>query len=358
MRSAICFVVDPSYFPFAVVQAVQATKFCRADVTIHIFVDGPDADTVGLDAKFSERFGERIIVHRNRLLQFVPDDWPATGVWPRVVFGRIFVHELIIVDRLLYLDVDTIINGPLDPLFELDMKGSPLAAADDVALFDIEGLYDRPFKRSPIFENYFNSGVLLIEVAQWRRRMTADNCRAALAYFGSEIAYPDQDLLNIMCPDRIRLSPRWNCQIFFVECALEPLIEPAIIHMTGFEKPWHEEMHELYPNYARRFRRAAEEAAVDLSSLSEHVITLRMNWRKAIRMKFYRWALSFGIGTGRAHRKLAEVLQRREVLTRWYRTGVENNWFADAPAVQEVELSDFVPCFNGRRYRLSIARHR
>ena len=68
------------------------------------------------------------------------------------------------VSRLLYLDADTIVDGPLDALSQLDMEGHPVAMALDSLV--------RIHKKRLGFSRddyYYNSGVMLFSMEEWRK---------------------------------------------------------------------------------------------------------------------------------------------------------------------------------------------
>lgn len=72
------------------------------------------------------------------------------------------------VDRILYLDSDTLVLGSLGPLEELDMQGNLLAMVMDSLTDKHKALVG--FKR---LDRYFNSGVIYVDVKAWK----SDNCR-------------------------------------------------------------------------------------------------------------------------------------------------------------------------------------
>ncbi len=106
-------------------------------------------------------------------------------------------------------------------------------------------------RRDP--DNYFNSGMMLVDLLAWRREGVAEK---ALEYLQvSEVArYPDQDALNEVLESRWRrLEPEWNFQptaYAAVEKRYAHLAEylpalkvasrhPRIVHFIGAVKPWH-----------------------------------------------------------------------------------------------------------------------
>lgn len=101
-------------------------------------------------------------------------------------------------EKLLYLDTDTVPLGDTGELYDLDLTGYELAAADD--------FLGRWFK----YIGYINSGVLLLNLPLIRQtglfRKTRDGCRERRTWF------PDQDALNKNLTARLSLPERFNSQ--------------------------------------------------------------------------------------------------------------------------------------------------
>jgi lipopolysaccharide biosynthesis glycosyltransferase len=165
---------------------------------------------------------------------------------------RIFLPELLPdVERVLYLDIDTLAIDSLEPLWRTDLTGHLLGAVTNV--FEPEHLWRVPALGLAGPEVYFNSGVLLLNLAEMRR---AGSTQALLDYAreqATELVWPDQDALNVVLgPRRLALHPRWNCmnsvltfpwavEVFGEEAVAEARRHPGIRHFEGPErnKPWH-----------------------------------------------------------------------------------------------------------------------
>lgn len=177
---------------------------------------------------------------------------PEMGRISRVMWYRLFLPELLPdVDRVLYLDCDVLVREPLDDLCAMALDGAPLAAVRNV--FDAShrthasglSLRDPP--------GYFNSGVLLIDLAKWRRDGLSAQILNLVKGRSAALLFPDQDALNLVFDGRwLPLHPRWNCQnsfFYFGDAATvvgrtalsEAVHNPGIIHFEGGElaKPWH-----------------------------------------------------------------------------------------------------------------------
>ena len=81
-----------------------------------------------------------------------------------VNYYRIFLPEILdtSIEKVLYLDVDMIINSDISELYNIDVTRYALAAADE------ENESAVHFLNIPFEYNYFNSGVLLMNLKKFR----------------------------------------------------------------------------------------------------------------------------------------------------------------------------------------------
>lgn len=170
------------------------------------------------------------------------------------------------VQRLLYIDCDTIITDSLLELCSFDLEGKLLGMAMDAygKIFDC-GL-PKP---------YYNAGVLLIDCVKWRKEKWRQKIGDFIKNNNENLAHPDQDVLNIVCADEIATLPiRYNFQIvhreynehlYFKHLApneyytgeeIEQAREnPVIVHQVRFlgTNPWYHDgyIHPDYPLYSK-----------------------------------------------------------------------------------------------------------
>jgi lipopolysaccharide biosynthesis glycosyltransferase len=153
--------------------------------------------------------------------------------------------------RVVYLDVDVLVRADLAPLFDVDMGDDIIAAALDahVARTRVQPRESMNLVMGSVtlrdyFDHvaggadYFNSGVLVVDLDGWRSQKVEQKC---LTYLQETtiVLYSDQDALNSVFRGRFaRLDARWN-YIPFAEGAFNGRDEdgPRIIHFAGF-KPW------------------------------------------------------------------------------------------------------------------------
>ncbi|QYM78067.1 glycosyltransferase family 8 protein [Horticoccus luteus] len=149
------------------------------------------------------------------------------------------------VTRVLYLDCDIVVCRAVEELWAEDLGAHSLAA--------VQKPRAENFARVGLAceEDYFNAGVLLMDLARWRAERTH---LTALAYIQQEegrLEFHDQDALNHAIAGRwTHLDRRWNQQFkFFVHTAgflhmtaadlRRVRTDPFLVHFTTGSKPWH-----------------------------------------------------------------------------------------------------------------------
>lgn len=156
-----------------------------------------------------------------------------------IVYARLFLGELLdpSITRLLYLDSDIFVRGALDPLFGMDMAGHAIAAVlQPDRMLCIAGRDLRTRSAFSMAEPYFNAGVMLIDMDQYRQMDFAGTLRAKLSPEELAMFYYDQDMINFCFSGRIlELDNRWNLQN--PEPAHEAF-DPKIVHYSANPKPW------------------------------------------------------------------------------------------------------------------------
>ena len=128
---------------------------------------------------------------------------------------------------VLWLDVDTIVDGSIDELFEMDMKEYCYGAAIELA------------KSTEIFR-YHNIGVLLINLEKIRELGLDDPMIHILNTH--KLQYPDQDVINLMFQPWIKTIPSmYNSTVFTPWCDIR-----RIIHYAGISKWENFELWKIY----------------------------------------------------------------------------------------------------------------
>ena len=123
----------------------------------------------------------------------------------RFSIARLLPSEI---DKVLYLDVDTLIQDPLGDLFRLDIGDSYAGVVED--MYDYT---DRVSESLKLKGKYFNSGVMLINLRKWRERKIEDLFFENTQKIYDKILFVDQDVINYTLDGNVVYLPlNWNVQ--------------------------------------------------------------------------------------------------------------------------------------------------
>ena len=155
-------------------------------------------------------------------------------------YGRLFSPFLLpdSVKKILYLDVDMICTGDIAELYDINFDGNLWCACPDLGIKqqDLERLsLSNDFK-------YVNSGVLLINAEEIRKKYNQEMIKDLIIENSSLLVYPDQDFLNKVFGDNIkRINVKYNTTP--KDNGFKDLKEkPLIIHFAGKRRPWSDDV--------------------------------------------------------------------------------------------------------------------
>lgn len=165
--------------------------------------------------------------------------------------------------KTIYLDCDIVVESSLIELWQTDISDYAIAGVDELGTHCSD-----VFERLKINSNYgyFNAGVLLINIAYWRKHEITDKCFEYMKEHRIRIIAHDQDILNALLYDKcLHLDCRWNMEEAFYHVNvvdsnkqilnLSTLSNPSIIHYTWKPKPWEPECnHPFKKNYYKYLR--------------------------------------------------------------------------------------------------------
>lgn len=183
---------------------------------------------------------------------------PVMKQYPQEMYYRLLAAWLLPDDlnRMLYLDPDILIINSLCPLWETDLNGRLFAAAAHTGKTELSNNVNR--LRLGTEHEYFNSGVLLMDLDRCRKEIHPEELFSFVQEHSQELILPDQDVLNALYGKRILPldDTIWNYDArnynnyllrSLGEANMKWVMEhTAILHFCGKEKPWN-------PHYRHRF---------------------------------------------------------------------------------------------------------
>ena len=117
---------------------------------------------------------------------------PASKKYPKAMYYRLLAAQFLPekIERVLYLDPDILIINPLRPLWEMDMEGKLFAAAAHTGKTELANHVNRI--RLGVDHDYYNSGVMLIDLARTRKIIQPEGLFAYVETHTKELLLPDR----------------------------------------------------------------------------------------------------------------------------------------------------------------------
>lgn len=198
-------------------------------------------------SRYIERQGSRFIPI------YVEDDVfqdaPVFRYFTKEMYYRLLCSRLLpeTEERVLYLDPDILIRGPIASFYQMDFKGKQIVGVEDYAIKHML------FKQKEVIgfskeDTYINSGVILFNLEKMRQCFSLEDFIGLLVQYKDIISYPDQDLINLYFKDDMTVGERiYNFNTGYgsiggmIAYALgleKESVEPVIVHYMGKSKPW------------------------------------------------------------------------------------------------------------------------
>ncbi|XVU27904.1 glycosyltransferase family 8 protein [Actinoplanes sp. CA-054009] len=179
-------------------------------------------------------------------------DYPASSPGhnriTKATYGRLVFPDIVpaSVDRLLYLDADTLVRHDVSSLYQMDLTGHAIGARHDpvVPTFDHPGGVQawRTLDVSGQTE-YFNSGVMVLDIERWHAEDWGPRVKTYLMDHRDNIMLFDQEGLNAVARGSFaRLDWQWNAIEYRrkgdITTPPDPMLDAYIVHFLGDVKPW------------------------------------------------------------------------------------------------------------------------
>ena len=179
----------------------------------------------------------------NNFPKYIKEDTPNyNNNWSSMSLIRCYVSKILIEDKIIYADVDTIFNDGLRKLWNTPFDDNYVCA---VAEKNNILIVNHSHTDSSYALPYFNSGVLLINLKKIRDEGVDDLLIELLSQ--KKLKYPDQDAFNIICKNKVKyIDGRYNNSKFTVDSEYRSVI----YHATPY-KPWDKNYinHKLWLKY-------------------------------------------------------------------------------------------------------------
>lgn len=110
---------------------------------------------------------------------------------------RLLAPRLDLPSKIIYLDVDTIINNDIGELYNIDISNYEVGVVRDIMLVNFVGFF-----------NYFNAGVMLLNLDKIRQTKSFE--KAIDLCIHKRMLFADQDALNKSIKHRLMIAYKFN----------------------------------------------------------------------------------------------------------------------------------------------------
>ena len=241
----IFFTIDDGYAPYLHVALITLIKNASKDRRYKIIVVYQELNEENRNnlAKLVEDYPnfEMEFKFMKQSLDMITDrieNRLRSDYFTMTIYFRIFIPDMYPeYDKAIYIDSDIIVPGDISELYDTDMHDNLIGVVTDGSVNDVPELQRYMTESLGLkLGDYFNSGMLLMNMKELRNVHLAEHFLYLLNKYHFDCVAPDQDYLNSMCYGKIEyLDSCWDA----MPNRNKPEIEnPKIIHYNLFDKPW------------------------------------------------------------------------------------------------------------------------
>lgn len=258
----ICISASDKYIELGVIMLYSVVYHAKPNTSFSFYIidNGITEQKRGMVRKFFENYDVNIIfINANNIEKDVGMKIDP-GRWTLSTLQRLYISSFLPeeVHRILYLDCDMLVRGPLDELYDIDL-GDECILAGAIDYISEQNKKNIGLSREDI---YVNVGMLVIDVDRWRRYDVGEKCLKFLVDNIEHLQFFDQDIINAVLKDKIKSVPlKYNAYTLLFNyqysevlkyrnieelCAVkeykEAISNPVIVHFTQDTisvRPWY-----------------------------------------------------------------------------------------------------------------------
>ena len=264
----ICFSTDDIYAELCTVAMLSIAIHTREEILLRFYIidNGMLSTTKKRLVESLKQYNVSIIFLSGVNVEKIIGKKINAGKGPIDVVKRLFICNLIpqFVDKILYLDCDILVRHSIESLYEINLEDFYAAAVKDC-------ISDEVKMKIGLSKNaeYFNSGVILINLAKWREKNIEEQFLLFLKQHLDKLQYIDQDIFNGVLSDKVKVvHPKYNAMtamfnynredlMFYHNCSdyhtneefNEAYNDPTIVHFSSdllSIRPWYKNGNHIY----------------------------------------------------------------------------------------------------------------
>lgn len=252
-RISLVFASDNNYAQHVAVACASVLKNTKHPEQVHFYILNDD-----ISSENCSRIEKTVADLQGQITFFAVDSKLISGftsghiskaAYLRLAAADVLPTEL---QKVIYFDTDLVVLDDVAELWNYPLLGRPVGAVCDFGIMKSKRMRTQKFQTLGLDEEkpYFNSGVLVIDLQQWRDKKYGTQVISTIQKH--DFRHHDQDGLNLVFMDNWTVLPlRWNVIPPVFTLALKILLnskfrsqaihaaeKPAVFHWAGRYKPW------------------------------------------------------------------------------------------------------------------------
>lgn len=276
-KNAICYCFDRNYAKYCQVSTISLIINSGTNYNIYCIHTNDVSDhDLQMIADISEKFKIHI-----KLIQIQNTEINTFQPWDRftnAVYMRFLIPDLLPqIEKILYLDCDTIIEKDIQKIFDIDLTLYKYAGViDEIAT-------QRSLLDKHIRDRYINTGVMLMNLKELRSDNSLTKIIDLHQKNRTKLIWIDQCLINLYGHNETHLiDSSYNFQIFSESLSklkwLTIKDRVKIFHFVGSTKPWHswcrEHLFDFWWSYAKKINNP-EITPISPTRISEYILKFK-----------------------------------------------------------------------------------
>lgn len=301
----IFFASDDNYVPFLAVSIKSlldnASKFYFYN--IHVLTEGISEENKKRLKNYETQNSKINFIELSTYITKIKDRLTTTlrDYYTESIFYRIFIASLCPhYKKAIYLDCDIVVLGDISQFYNINIDNHILGAVTDDVISGNEDF--RIYAKYAVgvdHTQYFNSGVLLMNLEEYRNQKIQERFVYLLIKHNFETAAPDQDYLNVLCKGKVKyLDKGWD------KMSTDRNFDGKLnlIHYNNFRKPWYyddvpyeeyfweyakktdfyEDILKIKNSFTAEMDKAKTDGAINLVNMTKQIVDSEKNFYKVL----------------------------------------------------------------------------
>jgi len=252
MTINVAYSCDEAYIPhtgISILSLLEKNKLIP-DISIYFISKGVRQSSIDLLVKLVEQYNRKLIVFSFYDLCY-DLNINSMGRHIETIYAKLFFPRIEGIDKILYIDSDTIINESLAEFWQIDLEDN---CAAGVETYTAEAKKKLGLDKS---DRFINDGIVMINLKEVRDRNLIEEFKKCINEYSGNPPLLSEGVLNKVCRGKIKIiHPKFNLmsglldyksnrydyvEDYYTRAIIEEAVNaPVIIHYLSafYNRPW------------------------------------------------------------------------------------------------------------------------